>query len=393
MDRDVLPSMNQDNTSRFKVLVVTNPFSDMVGQTILANLIDVLMPICRDVSVISGSFSYQANKRVRIFKVGNITTNEPFFIWVAKQIQAQLKAAYQLVRTARRFDIVLFFLGGRVFILAALAAKLLRKKIIVAATGSSLGTSRGIYSNRFCGLGQIIPKVAKILERACFCLADQVAVESPSAIKFLKLGRYSNKIAINGAMYVDLNLFRIERDLSQRQNIVGFIGRLSGEKGVMNFVKAIPSILRQYQNVRFLIGGDGHLREELKRELSRSHCTSRVEFSGWISHQELPHYLNKLKVLVVPSYSEGVPGIVQEAMACGTLVLATAVGGIPDLVRDEESGFILRNNSPPSIATGVIKALKYPKGDEISRRAHQVIEKEYAFKLMVGKCQKALASL
>ncbi len=393
MDRDVLPSMKQDNTSRFKVLVVTNPFSDMVGQTILANLIDVLMPTCKYVSVISGNFSYQANKRVRIFKVGNITTSEPFFIWVAKQIQAQLKAAYHLVRTSKRFDIVLFFLGGRAFILPALVAKLLRKKVIVAATGSALGTAKGIYSNRFCGLGRIIPGVGRMLERGCFCLADQIAIESPSAIKFLKLGRYSNKIAINGAMYVDLNLFRIERDLSQRQNIVGFIGRLSGEKGVMNFVKAIPSILRQYQNVRFLIGGDGHLREELKRELGRSNCAGRVEFSGWISHQELPHYLNKLKVLVVPSYSEGVPGIVQEAMACGTLVLATAVGGIPDLVRDEESGFILRNNSPPSIATGVIRALKYPKGDEISQSAHQVIEREYAFELMVGKCQKALASL
>jgi len=378
--------------SKFNVAIITHPFSDLTGQTILANLIDVILPISEHIYVISGNFSYKSNK-VRVLRTGAITTKEPFFPWISKQVQAQLKSAYYLIKLSKKFDIAFFFLGGRVHLLPLLVAKILGKKVVVAATGSAEGTTKGVYSNRLFGVGGLISRIAKILERTCFFLSDQVAVESPSAVHFLKLSRYRKKIAINSAMYVDTNLFSVRKSINERQNLVGFIGRLSKEKGVMNFARAIPFILKCRNDVEFLIGGDGQLLNNLVEELKRSGCSEKTTFTGWIPHDELPDYLNKLKLLVLPSYSEGVPGIVQEAMACGTPVLATPVGGVPDLIKEGETGFILENNSPECIADSVIKVLNSKNLEETIKKARKLIEEEYAYEPMVRKCRNALAKI
>jgi len=378
--------------SKFNVAIITHPFSDQTGQTILANLVDVLLPISDHIYVISGDFSYKSNK-IHVLRTGAITTKEPFFSWVSKQVQAQIKGAYYLIKLSKKFDIAFFFLGGRVHLLPLLVAKILGKKVVVAATGSAEGTTKGVYSNRLFGVGGLISKIAKMLERTCFLLSDQVAVESPSAVHFLKLSRYRKKIAINGAMYVDTNLFSVRKSINVRQNLVGFIGRLSKEKGVMNFVKAIPLILKCRNDVEFLIGGDGQLLNNLMEELKRNGCSEKTTFTGWIPHDKLPDYLSKLKLLVLPSYSEGIPGIVQEAMACGTPVLATPVGGVPDLIKDGETGFILENNSPECIADSVIKVLNSKDLEKIVKNARKLIEEEYAYEPMVRKCRNALSIL
>ena len=378
--------------SKFNVSVITHPFSDKTGQTILANLIDVLLPLSEHIYVITGDFSYESNK-VHIFRNGAITTEEPFLLWISKQVHAQLKSAYYLVKTSKKIDIAFFFLGGRVHLLPLLVAKILGKKVVVAATGSAEGSTKGVYSNRTFKVGEIIPVIAKMLERTCFLLSDQVAVESPSAVHFLELNRYRKKIAINSAMYVDTDLFKARKSINERSNIIGFVGRLNKMKGVMNFVRAIPLILKQRNDIKFLISGDGQMLDDLKEELKKSNCYDRVKFTGWIPHDMLPNYLNELKLLILPSYSEGVPGIVQEAMACGTPVLATPVGGIPDLIKDGETGFILDNNSPQCIAEGVIRALTNKNLGEIIKNARRLIEEEYAYEPMVRKCRKALYRL
>ena len=384
--------LRDDNTAKLNVAVLTHPFSDSTGQTILANLIDVLLPISTHIYVISGDFSYDS-KKVHIFRTGAITIGEPFLLLMCKQVQAQLTGAFYLMKLAKKFDVVFFFLGGRVHLLPLFVAKIVGKKVVVAATGSAEGTTKGVYSNRLFGLGNSISKIARILEWACLYLADQVAVESPSAVRFLQLNRYRKKIAINGAMYVDTDLFSVRTGITERQNIVGFVGRLSKEKGAINFVNAIPLILSGHEGIEFLIVGVGQLLDDLKEDLRKSRCSEQVKFTGWVPHEELPNYLNKLKLLVLPSYSEGVPGIVQEAMACGTPVLATPVGGVPDLVKDGQTGFILEDNTPECIADGVITALSSKNLEEMVKNARELIEGEYAYGAMVGKCRAALEEI
>jgi len=82
------------------------------------------------------------------------------------------------------------------------------------------------------------------------------------------------------------------------------------------------------------------------RTLDNNGLITRVDIPGWISQVDLAKYLNTLRLLVLPSSTEGLPNILLEAIACGTPVVSTPVGAIPDIIQDDENGFIMDNNSP-----------------------------------------------
>ncbi len=80
-------------------------------------------------------------------------------------------------------------------------------------------------------------------------------------------------------------------------------------------------------------------------------------------------------------------------MACGTPVLATPVGQVPDAVTDGKTGFILENNSPECIAKNIIRALQHHNPEEITRRAHEFVEREVSHEAAVNLFKKVLRSL
>ena len=94
-------------------------------------------------------------------------------------------------------------------------------------------------------------------------------------------------------------------------------------------------------------------------------------------------YLNHLRIFVLPSYTEGLANIMLEAMACGTPVLATPVGAVPDVIVDGKTGFIMENSSPECIAANVIRALEHPDLEGVSLRARALVEREYTFERAV----------
>jgi glycosyltransferase involved in cell wall biosynthesis len=186
---------------------------------------------------------------------------------------------------------------------------------------------------------------------------------------------------------------QIIKDLKDRKYLIGYIGRLSEGKGMLNFVKALPLIFKGWADSELLIGGDGPLFDEIKDELKNNGLYTQVKLTGWIPYDEIPDYLNEIELLVFPSYSEGLPNIVSEAMACGAVVVATPAGAIPDVIKDGESGFIMENNSPECIAKNVIRALEYPHLDKIVKNARKLIEKEYIYEVAVERYRKILKDL
>ena len=142
-----------------------------------------------------------------------------------------------------------------------------------------------------------------------------------------------------------------------------------------------------------MIGRDGLLRNEIERDLNERNLNGKVKLAGWISHDNLPRYLNELKLIVLPSYTEGLPNIMLEAMACGTPVLATPVGAIPNFIKDGETGFIMENNSPECIAKNVIRALNHPNLEQISKKAHDMVEKEFTYEKAVNRYREIFNKL
>lgn len=117
-----------------------------------------------------------------------------------------------------------------------------------------------------------------------------------------------------------------------------------------------------------------------------------ISWAG-ISHDDLPRYLNQLRLLVLPSYTEGLPNIMLEAMACGTSVLATPVGAIPDVIIDGKTGFIMENNSPECIAENVIRALNSPALDKIAEEGRRFVEENFTFEQVIERWKEVLEGL
>jgi glycosyltransferase involved in cell wall biosynthesis len=192
---------------------------------------------------------------------------------------------------------------------------------------------------------------------------------------------------------VDLDHFKIEKPIQERNKVVAFVGRLIAEKGIMNFVYSIPAIVGRDSDINMLIIGDGPLLHEIEQYLAKENLGPHTKLVGWIPNDRLPEYLNQARLLVVPSFTETGPLIALEAMACGTPVLATRVGYIPDIVRDGETGFILGDNSPDSIAENALKAILHPKLEQIALNARMVAEATASYEKSVSQYAAVIRDL
>lgn len=115
-----------------------------------------------------------------------------------------------------------------------------------------------------------------------------------------------------------------------------------------------------------LIGGDEESCKAIVTSLQTGVMFSPVDLPGWISHDDPPEYLDQPRLLVPSSYTERLLTIILEAMACGTPVIATTAGAIPDVIIDGKTGFITGNNSPECIKTNLNCALNSPELERIA---------------------------
>ncbi len=323
-------------------------------------------------------------------------TQTPMIVRIPSFLLMQLRLSYHFLKIANKIDIVFLAAGATTLFLPTLIAKLLGKKIISLRPGtdSLQKQARIAYQETLLGLGKyIFVPIVGFLERLSYYLADRIVVFR-SDLTTPALKRYVNKIWFHGSrFYVDINSFRVEKDLNSREYTLGYIGGFDAVKGVMDFVRALPLVVREIDGIKVLLGGDGTLRGEIEEEIRNAQIGDRVVLPGWIPHEKLPQYLNDIKLLVIPSYAEAGPHMLFEAMACGTPVLVTTAGVMPDVVTDGKTGFIIEEHSPQCIAQNVIRALQHPKLGQIARAGRELMEREYTYQAAVARYRQILASL
>ena len=226
-----------------------------------------------------------------------------------------------MIQKSSEVDRWIFFFGGNGLLLPLLTAKLSKKSTALLLADAGAGLAEASKDPLTCFL--------KILSHITYTLINNIILYSPSLIIGWNLEKYRHKILIAHRHFLDFNTFTVTTPLPDRAPLIGYIGRLSGEKGVQHFAQALPAILNDRQDLRVLIGGDGQLKETIEVSLQEQALTARVDLPGWISHDDLPRYLNQLRLLVLPSYTEGLPNIMLEAMACGNLSVCESVGAMP----------------------------------------------------------------
>ncbi|MPW38613.1 glycosyltransferase [Thermococcus sp. 101 C5] len=365
-----------NNNIKPRVAVVSFPWASYVPYKFLSDVLKILEPICEKIVLIDGNTERVniASKKVKVRDIGvgmhYLKDIKPKFysaiLWTVKCILSQVKISLELIRVRKDIDVVIFYMAYPYYLLPLITSKILRKKTVEVVTRSK---SKSFLS-----------KIISLQDPLLFSLLDGISPESKSLIKELGLEKYKGKLLPEGARFVDVTRYTIKKKLSERENIVGFIGRLRKEKGVMEFVRAIPIVASENKNVKFLIGGDGDLLNWVKNECKkiRNEYKINITIVGWIG-KELPEYLNELKLLVLPTYEDAFPTIILEAMACGTPVLATPVGAIPDIIKDGETGFIMKDNSPECIAENVIRALNHSDIESIAENGRKLVEQKFTY--------------
>ena len=195
-------------------------------------------------------------------------------------------------------------------------------------------------------------------------LAEQYHITRRGRITVLPLGldleRFVTAKRQTGA-------FRKAWGIAPETPLVGIVGRLTGVKNHRLFLDAAQQIHQQRPDVRFVIVGDGELMDNIRQHTHALGLDAAVIFTGWQTDM-LPVYVD-LNVKVISSNNEGTPVTLIEALAAGVPVVATHVGGIPDLLEGGKIGKIVPPNDPDALAAAILQTLNTPPDTEGIRQA------------------------
>lgn len=360
-----------------KVGILTIPISS-AGIPPLRQLIDVLAHQSKDIYLITGNDGYEhfsGDRRVVADGISFEGSDNPL-ARIIKYAHMQAIISCRIFHSRKNVDTWLFFIGGDGLVLPMITSKLLGKKTLLMFASSSAMTHKSKNDRFYIAL--------KYLADVNCRLCDSIILYSENIAKEWGYGKFSGKISYVSQHFIDTGKFRPILEYGERDCVIGFVGRLSEEKGIKNFVRSLPQIFDRAKDARAVIIGDGLLYDYVQDFIRANHYEDRVRLLGWVSHDDLPGYLNQLKLMVIPSYTEGLPNVLLESMACGTPVLASRVGSMPDLIIDGKNGYLMDDNSPGTIARQVIRAINNDN-NEIIENAYTLVQQEYTFEAAVSK--------
>lgn len=173
--------------------------------------------------------------------------------------------------------------------------------------------------------------------------------------------------------------------------VIVSVSRLVPKNGLANLIRALALVRQEivHDEPVLVLIGTGPLEEELKHLSLLEGVSDSVKFIGHVEHGRLPAYLHAAHVFARPSLSEGMGSAFLEAMAAGTPVVASRVGGIADFLEEGATGFVCDPNEPVSIADALIRALK---GDDsvktIVDRARRMVQEKYDWNIIARSMEK-----
>lgn len=371
------------------ICVVPQPISTGSEQHVLA-LLNILKELTT-VSLVTANLPADSSIRDEheVVDIAASGTGRTMFTAAFRFLYNQLRMAQTL--WSREESIVLFF-GTTSYLIPILAAKLAGKTVVLEPRGDVPLTLQLQWEQRVPSpIARLLAGSVKLLETVGYRLADAIITYTPSMAEELGLDRYEEKLYPNGARYVDTEQFYPRIPYDKRERVVGFLGRLDEEKGIRKLAEVAKELP---EDVTFVFAGDGELREWLEQKLSAEIESGSVELTGWVDYEDVPEVLSRFRLLLLPSKStEGLPTVILESLACGTPVYATPVSGVSDVVREGETGFLMKSNLKADIKDDIISIVHQDELDEISTAGRGLIRDEYDFKAAIERYQTILGAL
>ncbi len=230
-------------------------------------------------------------------------------------------------------------------------------------------------------------RIYETLDRIALRRMDQVVcVSAAQADKVLASGVSSSKVsvirnAIRPEQFAEVDsaaLTELQGGFVDRPaKIVGAAGRLSPEKGFNVLIEAVPHVLKSRPDVGFALFGDGPERAALTKRVTELGLERQVVFFGF--RTDVGRFLPHFDVLALPSFTEGLPVVALEACVSAVPVVATAVGGTPEVIEDRVTGLLVPPGDPPALARGLLEALDGEAGQIFAQRARERVLNEFTF--------------
>lgn len=230
--------------------------------------------------------------------------------------------------------------------------------------------------------------LALILEKIAFFCADLVIVSSAEDRKYIiavhKVSPCKIKIIPNG---IDTERFTLLPEIKKEPGRILFVGRLIPQKNLFALVDAAKGI----PGAHLVIVGKGYLKNQLLKKVKQLNVNAT--FIDSVSNEDLPREYNKAEIFVLPSFFEGNPKVLLEAMACGLPVVATNVTGINNIIKNRTSG-ILCEPSSEGLRVSILELLsnKFLQGD-LTKNARIDIEKTFSLRELIKKEIEEIANI
>ena len=203
--------------------------------------------------------------------------------------------------------------------------------------------------------------------------------------KLIRLGCSEKKIIVHH-MGIDLEKYKYyPKKIQSGENIkILTVGRLVEKKGHEYVIQAIAKIIQKYKNLEYIIAGDGPLRNKLENLVFKLGIKSYIKFLGAVEQNETLQLYNQAHIFVLPSVTasngdqEGIPVVLMEAQATGLPVISTYHSGIPEVVLDGKSGFLVPEKDVDALAEKLEYLIEHPEiRPEMGRAGRTFIEEHY----------------
>lgn len=211
-------------------------------------------------------------------------------------------------------------------------------------------------------------EIKKIYERDIFVIPNGINLE-----RFKNLSRED---------------IRRRLKIKEDEKIIISVGGLRPIKGVKYLIEAMKFITDNNENISLMIVGDGKEKEYLGSLVKELELEQYVTFVGKIPNEKVPEYMAVSDVFVLPSLSEGFPVVNLEAMASGLPIVATKVGGVPEIIKDGKNGFLVESKNPERIAERILLLLKNDELRERMSRANKKEVEKYTWESVVGRLEE-----
>lgn len=278
-------------------------------------------------------------------------------------------------------------------ILGRIAAKIARVPLIVH-------TPHGhVFFGHF---GPVLSRLFLWTEKLFAPLTDRVvALTDGEKYDYQELKVYSSDKIVKIHSGVDIEKFKrnsigaVEKKrslgLDQTGLVVGFIGWLLPIKGPMHLLNAMKEVWRDREDAALVYIGKGDLDVDLRAEALKISANGRINFLGW--RNDIEEILPVLDILVLPSLNEGMGRVLVEAMAAGKPVVASNVGGIPDLVKHDHNGLLVPPGDEKALAAAILQLINDPEKAKMMGQCGRELCHQFSVEAMIEKMDKLYLGL